>query len=195
MSLWMLVGVFAVTLIGFFVISGWLRTWLTYRGARVITCPENLQPAAVAIDATRAARWYAVAGETDLRLKSCSRWPEMAGCGQECLSQIEASPDGCLVHSMVAKWYAGRRCVYCARTMEHIVWHERPPALRLPDGSTREWKEIAPEDLPRIFATCEPVCWACHIVESFRREQPRMVIERKHPAEAHHTLPPTATVY
>ncbi len=152
---------------------------MTHRGTRVITCPANGEAAAVTMKATTN------------RLKSCSRWPEMAGCAEDCLAQIAKSPNGCLAHSMVAKWYAGRHCVFCGHAMENIVWHERPAALRLPDGATREWKEIAPQDLSRIFATCEPVCWACHVVESFRREQPAMVIERRHVVEPHHVLEPS----
>ncbi|HVR41348.1 MAG TPA: hypothetical protein VMU84_19795 [Thermoanaerobaculia bacterium] len=41
MSGWTLLGLFAVAVIGFLVVSGWLRTWAKYRGLRVINCPEN----------------------------------------------------------------------------------------------------------------------------------------------------------
>ena len=34
----------------------------------------------------------ALLGPPELRLTACSRWPEKAGCGQPCLSQIAASP-------------------------------------------------------------------------------------------------------
>ena len=77
-----------------------------YRGVRVITCPENKEHAAVEVDATQAAI-TAGFGETLLQLKSCSRLPERAGCGQMCLSQIEASPQDCLLRTILTKWYAG----------------------------------------------------------------------------------------
>ncbi|HEY3204662.1 MAG TPA: hypothetical protein VGL03_13510 [Thermoanaerobaculia bacterium] len=66
------------------------RAYLKFRGTRVITCPETGCPAAVKVDMGHAAR-TSVVGETELRLESCSRWPERAGCGQECLAQIEAA--------------------------------------------------------------------------------------------------------
>ncbi|HUP62859.1 MAG TPA: hypothetical protein VNA69_20865 [Thermoanaerobaculia bacterium] len=164
-----------------------LKRLRTYRGVRVITCPENRNAAAV-----RVALWDS---RPDLHLRSCTRWPEKAGCGQECLAQIEASPRECLVQSIVASWYAGRSCTFCAKPIGEIVWHERPPAVRFADGTTREWKEIAAEELPAVFASAQPVCFVCHIVESFRHDHPEMVIERKRIAEARSTLRPSTTVY
>ena len=83
-----------------------LRAYRRFRGTRVITCPETGCAAAVEVDKGHAAATYAI-GEPDLRLTSCSRWPEREGCGQECLSQIEASPEGCLVRNMLIEWYQG----------------------------------------------------------------------------------------
>ena len=69
----------------------WLgNVWLKYRGQRVITCPETKRPAGVVVDAAHAAA--TVFGKApELRLSECSRWPERAGCGQECLSEIQES--------------------------------------------------------------------------------------------------------
>ena len=89
-----------------------LRRYIRLRGQRVITCPETGEPAGVELAAGRAAA-TALAGEPALRLRDCSRWPERAGCGQECLSQIEAAPEDCLVRSLLTKWYEGISCVDC----------------------------------------------------------------------------------
>lgn len=63
-----------------------------YSGGRPVVCPENQESAFVTIDAQRAAV-TAVDGRSDLRLCDCTRWPERAHCGQECLSQaIQAEP-------------------------------------------------------------------------------------------------------
>ena len=62
-----------------------------YREVRVVTCPETRAPAAVRLHAARAAVTN-LTGYTDFRLSSCSRWPELRNCGQECLSQIKAVP-------------------------------------------------------------------------------------------------------
>ena len=154
-----------------------------YRETYVITCPDNLEPAAVKMAAF------------DERLRACTRWPEMAGCGQECLGQIESNPHDCLVRSIVANWYTNRDCFFCKRPIEKVVWHERPPALRMPDGTTREWKDVRAEELPKVFNSADAVCWTCHIVETFRREHPERVIERVRLAEPAATLAPSVNVY
>lgn len=59
-----------------------------YRGKRIVTCPDTREPAAVEVDAAHVAA-SAWGGPPDVRLKDCSRWPEKADCGQECLSQVE----------------------------------------------------------------------------------------------------------
>jgi hypothetical protein len=195
MTGWLFVAAVLLVLAAFLLLSDWAQTWFRYRGVRVITCPENLEPAAVKVDAGRAARMIAIAGEKDLHLKACSRWPEMAGCAEDCLAQIEGSHDGCSLKALVTQWYEGKSCVICLHPMEKIVWHERPAALRTPRGTTCEWKDILPQNIPNAFATHEPVCWRCHIVESFRREHGEMVIQRVHLPEPHPPLAPSTAVY
>jgi len=162
----------------------WLagRTVLRMRGQRLITCPENHQTAAVDLDVPHATI-AALKGHHDLRLADCSRWPEKAGCGQECLVQIEAGPENCLVRRMVAAWYADKRCVFCGKDFGEIHWHDHPPALREADGRTVQWTDVPAETLPRQFETARPVCWNCHVAESFRREHPDLVVDR--PARPH----------
>ncbi len=161
--------------------------WWRFRGTRVITCPENHQPAAV--------RVALFSRDPHPSLKTCSRWPEKEGCDQACVAELEESPERCLVQAIASDWYTGRRCVYCQELIGDIVWHERPPALRAEDGSTREWKGVAPQELPLLLATAKPVCWRCHVAESFRRQYPEWVIERPRMAEADQILTPSTSVY
>ncbi len=153
------------------------QIFVRYRGKRVITCPETSQPAAVHVNALKAAR-EAVFGRTDIRLDQCSRWPERAGCGQECLSQIKADPEKCLVWNLVDEWYRGKSCAYCQKPFGEIHWHERHPAMLGPDRSIVQWNEVPPENLPQIFQNYLPVCWNCYIAEEFRLKNPGRVIDR-----------------
>ncbi|MGH9366810.1 MAG: hypothetical protein ACRD3M_03940 [Thermoanaerobaculia bacterium] len=147
-----------------------------YRGKRVITCPETRAPAAVELDALHAVS-SELTGSVDLRLQSCSRWPEREGCGQECLAQIEAAPEDCLVRTMLTKWYRGAACVLCGRDIGEIRWSERKPALMSPDRKTLEWDEVPPDELPSVLATHYRICWDCHIAESFRARHPELVLD------------------
>lgn len=184
-TLWSLLG-FSLAAIALYVFFGeYLRNWFRFRGVRLIVCPENYQPAAVKVDAKRAARWAALSGEADLRLNACSRWPEKEGCGQECLSQIEQSPENSALQHIVETWFKGKRCYFCRHTIEEAA------AVVSPQGGVMEWTAIAPEQVPNVFAVSDPVCRRCFIVESFRREHPEMVIERVHPETRVTTIPPT----
>jgi len=195
MTAWTLAASILLVAAAYLVLTGFLSTWRKYHGVRLITCPENARPAAVAVNAFRAAHWRAVSGEPVVNLKSCSRWPEMSGCDEACLSQIEAAPQSCLVQAIVADWYSGKSCAFCHRPIGRVVWHERPPAIRETDGTIREWTSERVEDLPDLFRTCDPVCWACYVVEGFRHYHDDLVIERYRVEETQHTIAPSAAVY
>jgi hypothetical protein len=169
----------AVLAVGVMVMRGWrsAKSFAQLRGARLVTCPETKETVAVKVNAKRAALQSFV-GVSHLRLSDCTRWPERQNCGQDCLSQVEADPDGCLVWNIVAHWYEGRNCVYCGKPFGHINWHDHRPALLSPDKKTVQWTEVPPEKLPEYFATYKPVCWDCHVAESFRREHPDLVTDR-----------------
>jgi len=184
-----------VAVLGLALLTGFFTTWRRFSGKRVITCPETLQPAAVDVNAIGAAKNTLLRGSPALRLKTCSRWPERQDCGQECLAQIETSADGCLLQTLVAVWYAGKRCVLCHHNVGEIVWHEQAPALLSPDGSSVEWKDVAPQDLPAVFRTHRPLCFACHAALAFRNEHAPLVVERPRPTESVPLLRPTAAVY
>jgi len=175
-------GVYVVVLILVAILAAYsifrfTRSYFRLRGKRLITCPENHRPAAVALDASHAAR-EAIFGAPHLRLSECSRWPERQGCGQECLKQIEFAPEDCLVRTIVTKWYANRHCAVCSRPIHEVEWMGHKPALSDPKGKIVHWGAVPPEELPEVFSTHRPVCWDCAIAESLRREHPELVTER-----------------
>ncbi len=168
--------VLAVALFVFRAVPG-VQAYLRLRGKRLVTCPETQAPAAVDV-AAREAALGAFVNEPTLRLETCSRWPEREGCGQNCLQQIEADPQNCRVWNIVAKWYEGKTCVFCHKLIGPLHHLDHVPALLGPDFRTWDWKEVAPQDLPRVLSTHQPVCWNCHVTETFRRVHPRLVTDR-----------------
>jgi|SRR5208282_1242274 len=175
----LLIAVLALA-IGLFVfraIPG-VRAYFEYRGKRLITCPETHKAAAVDVAAGEAA-FGAFLSEPTLRLRECSRWPERKDCGQDCLKQIEADPENCLVWNIVAQWYEGKKCVFCHKTFGELHRMDHTPALLEPDHTTVEWKDLPPEKLPEVFGSFRPVCWNCHVAETFRRLHPDLVVERE----------------
>jgi hypothetical protein len=154
-----------------------LRAYLRYRGERLVTCPETHKPAAVRVDVAKVASTLLI-GKQEIRLDHCSRWPEKRNCGQECLSQVNADPQHCLVWNIVAEWYKGKSCAYCQKPFGEIHWHERHPAVLSPERIAKQWNEIPAEQLPGVFATHLPVCWNCYIAETFRRQNGEKVLDR-----------------
>jgi len=154
-----------------------LRTYLKFRGSRIIRCPENHLPAAVHVAAGKAAV-ESTTHAPHLTLSDCSRWPEKAGCGQECLAQVKEAPEACLVSNIVNQWYEGKSCVYCHKPFGTIHWHDHPPALVDEQRKPVQWNEVALENLQQTMGTHWPVCWNCHVAETFRRLHPELVTDR-----------------
>ncbi|HKE29605.1 MAG TPA: hypothetical protein VKB88_44960 [Bryobacteraceae bacterium] len=173
-------GPLIMLVVGVFAGIGLMRLaalWSKYRGERVVTCPENQRPAGVTLDAGHAAA-SGLGFRTDLRLSTCSRWPEKAGCGQECLSQIAAAPQDCLVRNILAKWYEGKSCRSCGRPIGPILAGAAHPAVRTADKISVEWSEIPAEQLQDVLSASQPVCFACHMASRTMREHPELVTDR-----------------
>lgn len=175
----LVLGVFALVGLGALYVFGrrLAVAFARYRGTRVVVCPENRELVAVEVDARHAA-FTASQGRIDLRLDSCTRWPEKAGCGQECLGQIESAPEACLLRSILCDWYQGKSCALCGRAFHRFHWHDHQPGLRAPDGTVRGWTSFRPEQVIDVLATHQPVCWDCRVSETFRREHPELVTDR-----------------
>ncbi len=175
---WVITAIVAIAAVGvvtFLALTAG-RAYRRYRGARLVACPETEQAAAVEVDAAHAAAGAAV-GKMELRLSSCTRWPEREQCGQECLRQIEAAPDGCLVRRIVTDWYKGKACVICGKALDHVDWYERKPALMGPDHHCLLWQDVPADQLPRVLGDHAPLCWNCYIAESFRELHPELVLD------------------
>jgi hypothetical protein len=150
---------------------------MKYRGQRVIRCPENQRPAGVRVDAAHAAA-TGFGKAPELRLSQCSRWPERAGCGQQCLSQIEASPEDCLVRSIIAKWYRGKTCRACGEKIGELDWSASQPCLLTEGGTTLEWRQVSADQLEETLASSQAICFACHTAATLVREHPELATDR-----------------
>jgi hypothetical protein len=159
------------------VIGRLAKAWLKYLGQRVITCPENRRPAGVRVNAGHAAA-TALGRVPELRLSSCSRWPERAGCGQECLTQIAASPEDCLVRNILGKWYEGKVCVSCHQPIGEVEWAGSKPALFQAGKGSLEWSQVPADKLHEVLAASLPLCFACHMANTLVKEHPELVVDR-----------------
>lgn len=145
-------------------------------GVRIVTCPETCAAAAVAIDRRHAALTALAHLEPELRLADCSRWPTRGPCDQPCLP--EAVKTEHLARNIAASSFAGKRCALCAKPLTEAPGAGDHVALLSSDRASIEWPDVRPEELPEALHTRQPICWNCHIAESFRRQHPELVTER-----------------
>lgn len=165
-----------------------MRPLRRYRGKMLVQCPETEATVAVDVDDGHVAA-SALLGKPELRLKDCTRWPERADCGQDCLSQVADSPENCLVRTMLTDWYRSRACTYCKKRFDAIesydhnaiFSYDKKPALLSPKDEIVEWKNVSVEHLPDVLTTHRPVCWDCLIAQTLCREHPDLVVKRPLP--------------
>ena len=151
-----------------------------FLGPLLVTCPDNLQTVAVKVAAAKALTAAAL-GQHDVHLKACSRWPEKADCGRECLPDLQADPENHRVWNLVAKWFEDKKCVYCGKSIAPLSRLNPPPALLQLGPETKkttEWDALPPETLPGLMEGALPVCWNCHEMETFRKAYPDLVTDR-----------------
>jgi hypothetical protein len=149
-----------------------IRTWIRFRGVRVVTCPECRRPAAVTVDVGRA-MVSAVRERADVRIDACSRWPERRGCGETCVPQIEASTEETRAKTIAARFFKDRRCVICGRRIGPLKPGPLQPGFM--NSITREavpWFDVPAQDLSDAILERRPLCADCTLAESSRHPWP-----------------------
>ncbi len=155
------------------------RTWAHVHGPRVVICPETQKPVAVKVDVGHAIT-SAVWEKPDLRLTSCTRWPERQDCEQPCVHQIETTPSETSPKTIAAHFFANERCSICTRPIEPPHTMTLQPGFMDPTThKVQSWQEVAPQDLAEAIATRRPLCANCTIAESFRQRYPDRVTDRR----------------
>lgn len=149
--------------------------WRRLRGERIVICPETGQPATVHIDLALAVT--SDAGSAPAPLEACSRWAERGACDQPCLCAAHAATSA--PSAIVKAWAQGRQCASCGGALVESRLAGHHIALLEPGGVTREWVDVAADRLPLALATSLPLCWNCHIAETFRRRHPELVTDRE----------------
>lgn len=142
-----------------------IQNYYRNRGSRTVTCPESHDDAVVEVD-NKYAFWMAFRGQEHSRLQSCSRWPEKQDCGQECLAQLEASPEN--IERLLTRWYEGKSCALCARELSPADWQRSRLAVLNDEQQMFELRELPLEQLQFALEEMKPLCWNCHQEE---REQ------------------------
>ncbi len=151
-------------------IAAELQAYYAHRGAHAVTCPENGEEAAVELDHTYALR-TSLRNHPQTRLASCTRWPEQHDCGQECLVQVDASPEN--VERLLSKWYEGKSCAICTRALSAADWQRSRLAVLNQQHKIFELRHMRLDHLQSELQNMRPLCWNCH-QEERARQGPRL---------------------
>ena len=146
-----------------------LRTYFHNRGRRQVVCPEDHQRAEVEVD-PKFALQTAMRGREESRVQTCSHWPEAGACGQECLAQVEVTPDS--LERLFKKWFDGKPCSVCARTLTPADWRFGRVGFLDEKGKLIGLRQIDMSELVTMDDPKRPLCWACHQQEKQRQAKP-----------------------
>jgi len=151
-----------------------LQNYYRNRGRQSVTCPDSGQPAEVEVDRPFAFQ-TALRGVEHSRLQACSRWPEKGDCGQECLEQLEDSPEN--IDRFLTKWYEGKTCVICQRALTPSDWRRSRLAVLNRQQQLFELRQMFLEDLQSALQEMRPLCWNCHQEERQRQAVPPRILK------------------
>ena len=143
-----------------------LQNYYRNRGRQSVTCPDSGQVVDIEVD-RKFAFWSALRGQEHSRLESCSRWPEKEDCGQECLAQLEPSPEN--IERQLTKWYQGKTCAICARALSPGDWRRSRLAVLNERQKLFELRDMHLDELQTALQGMRPLCWNCHQEERARQ--------------------------
>jgi len=150
-----------------------LQTYYQNRGRHAVQCPENGETANVEMD-RRFVLQSAMRGHEQSRLQSCSRWPENGDCGQECLAQVDPSPEN--LERLFSSRFASRCCAICTRDITPADWRQGRLAVLDQNQQLFEMRDIAVDTLQSTLRDTRPLCWKCHQEERARQVLPLRVL-------------------
>ena len=151
-----------------------LKSYFRNRGRKTVICPENREPVTVEMDSKYALQ-TALRGQEHERLQSCSRWPDKEDCGQECLAQIDPTPEN--LERLLQKWYQGKTCAICARALTPADWRRSRLALLNEKQKLFELRHMHLDELPSALDQMVPLCWNCHQEERARQAEPPRLLK------------------
>jgi hypothetical protein len=146
-----------------------LQAYYANRGRRSVVCPENGGHAEVEVDHKYALK-TAFRNHQQSRLESCTLWPEKGDCGQECLAQVDPSPEN--VERLLTKWYEGKHCAICTRKLGRSDWQRSRLAVLNQQHRLFELRQMYLDDLQSALENMRPLCWNCHQEERARQAPP-----------------------
>ena len=136
-----------------------LHTYYENRGRKAVKCPDTDQTADIEMDHGFALK-TAMRGQERSRVQSCSQWPQHGECGQECLVQVDASPEN--LERLFARSLSGSTCASCTREITPSDWRQGRLGVLDQEHRLFELRDMPVDDLQAVLRETRPLCWTCH---------------------------------
>lgn len=150
-------------------VASTLQSYFRNRGRRPVVCPDDHQNAEVEVD-PKFALHAAMQGKELSRVQTCTHWPQNGECGQECLAQVEATPEN--LDRLFKKWFEGKPCTICARAITPSDWRFGRLGFLNDEFKLIELRQIDLLELGSVEAPKRPLCWTCHQQQKQRQSAP-----------------------
>lgn len=116
----------------------------------VVICPTMKLPAEVGLD-------------PELRMESCSRWPELQGCSQSCMPQVQFSAED--LNDFAAR-YEGKKCSSCGTALTRDDWYKSRLAVLQTNPGVPDIRGGVPPSVLSVPETGDPICSGCYGAKS-----------------------------
>jgi hypothetical protein len=146
-----------------------LQTYFKNRGRRPVVCPDDDQCAQVVVD-NKFVLQAAMRGKEQMRVKSCTHWPQNEQCGQECLVQVDATSEN--IDRLLTRWLGGKSCNACGRLLTPADWRFGRLGFFNEQFKLVELRQIDLDEIGSVPEPTRPLCWSCHQQEKQRQTQP-----------------------
>jgi len=143
-----------------------LQTYFKNRGRRPVVCPDDRKAADVEID-RKFALQAAMQGKEQMRVQSCTHWPENGACRQDCLVQVEPTPEN--IDRLLTRWFDGKPCSLCTRPLSPADWRFGRMAFLSDKFRLIELRQIDLDTIGSMSEPTRPLCWKCHQQEKERQ--------------------------
>jgi len=151
-----------------------LQTYFKNRGPKPVTCPDDGKAADVEVD-RKFALQAAMQGKDKMRVGSCSHWPENGKCGQECLVQVESTPEN--IERLLTRWLDGKACNACGRLLTPADWRQGRMGFFDDNFKLVEMRDLDLDNLGAVAPPTHPLCWKCHQEERERHLRPHRILK------------------
>jgi hypothetical protein len=115
----------------------------------VVICPTVKLPAGVGLD-------------PELRIESCSRWPELQDCSRSCLPQVQFSAED--LNDFAAR-YEGKTCSSCGAGLTRDDWYKSRLAVLETNTRVPEIPGVVRQSILSSPETGNPICSSCHVAK------------------------------